>query len=138
MIPFKLKSIFLDSPQELQVRETSDQEIVILRVADHHPIQDEMNLHHFRVPKHSTVDIRYETIDHNHLLRIIFQLEQRKLSIQYFTWDDMEEYFKESPLHPDITESIFFQKILQSINFSGENHISYIVNTPQHLSDLPK
>lgn len=138
MIEFKLKCIYLKQKKKdsFQVKEDNPQDLVILRVGDQKP--GTSNYHHFRVPLHATVDIQYETLDQKSLLRIIFQLGQRNLTIQYFTWNETEHHYIEAPLENDIIQSLSFQTILQSISFSGANHFSYIVNSMQPLTDLVK
>lgn len=128
MNEYKLKSIYLqqNANSPLQVKENALRDLVILRVGDQH---------HFRVPTDATVDIRYEAIDQKSILRIIFQLKQRNLSIQYFTWKEDEQIFIDTPLDDKIIQSHAFQHILQSISFTGENHFSYLVNSLQRLSD---
>lgn len=137
MIEFKLKCIYVKQKKtdSLQVREANPQDLVILKVGDHK--LGKSNYHHFRVPLHATVDIQYETPDLKGLLRIIFQLDQRNLTIQYFTWNEIEQHYIEAPLENDIIQSLSFQTILQSISFSGDDHMSYIVNSLQRLTGLP-
>ncbi|PMC37389.1 hypothetical protein CJ195_11570 [Bacillus sp. UMB0899] len=135
MNKYKLKSIYLkqNANYPLQVKESSTQDLVILRIGDQQLGIN--NYHHFRVPIHATVDIRYEAIDQKSILRLIFQLDQRNLSIQYFTWKEDEQLYIDTPLDDNITQSQAFQHILQSVSFTGENHISYLVNSLQHLTD---
>ncbi len=135
MNEYKLKSIYLKQNANfpLHVKESSTQELVILRVGDQKVGIN--NYHHLRVPIHATVDIRYEATDQKSMLRLIFQLEQRNLTIQYFTWKEDEQLYIDTPLDDKITQSQAFQQILQSISFTGENHISYLVNSLQRFSD---
>jgi hypothetical protein len=136
MIEFKLKCIYLKQPNidSLQVKEAATQDLVILRVGDQE--LGPSNYHYFCVPLHATVDIQYETLNQQSLLRIIFQLEQRNLSIQYFTWNETEQHYIEVPLKNDIIQSLSFQTILQSISFSGDNHFSYVVNSLQRFTGV--
>jgi len=135
MNEYKLKSIYLqqNANSPLQVKENALRDLVVLRVGDQKVGTN--NYHHFRVPTDATVDIRYEAIDQKSILRIIFQLKQRNLSIQYFTWKEDEQLFIDTPLDDKIIQSHAFQHILQSISFTGENHFSYLVNSLQRLSD---
>lgn len=135
MSEYKLKSIYLkqNANNLLQVKENATQDLVVLRVGDQEVGTN--NYHHFRVPTDSTVDIRYEATDQKSILRIIFQLEQRNLSIQYFTWKEDEQVYIDTPLDDKVIQSHAFQHILQSISFKGENHVSYLVNSLQRLSD---
>ncbi|HZH63159.1 MAG TPA: hypothetical protein VEY70_27125 [Metabacillus sp.] len=132
---YKLKSIYLqqNANSPMHVKENATQDLVVLRVGDQEVGTN--NYHHFRVPKDATVDIRYEAIDQKSILRIIFQLEQRNLSIQYFTWKEDKQLYIDTPLDDKIIQSHAFQLILQSISFTGENHFSYLVNSLQRLSD---
>lgn len=132
MIEFRLKSIYLEkNPQ--RVRENCDGNLVILRVGDQEV--GTTNYHHFRVPVHATVDIQYLEHNLNSILRIIFQLEKSDLSIQYFTWNEDEKHYIDSPLHEEIIQSQSFQHILQSVSFTGKNHFSYVTNSLQRLTD---
>lgn len=137
MIEFKLKSIYLKHPntEALQVKEEATEELVILRVGDR-KLGISNYYHHFRVPLHATVDIQYVSLDQKSLLRIIFQLDHRNLTIQYFTWDETKQHYIEAPLEDEIIQSLSFQKILQSISFTGDKHFSYIVNSLQRLTDI--
>ena len=137
MKTYKLKSIYLkqNSNKAQLVKESSTQDLVVLRVGDQKVGTN--NYHHFRVPAHATVDIRYEAADQKSMLRLIFQLETKNLSIQYFTWKDEELRYIDTPLDDELTQSLAFQHILQSINFTGNNHYSYLVNSLQRLSDQP-
>ncbi|WP_226670527.1 hypothetical protein [Metabacillus litoralis] len=130
MMALKFKSI--KSDQHLKVRER-DNDDAILRLAE--KTLENTEYYHFRVPLDATVDIQYETFDKNNMLRIIFQLKQRKLSIQYFEWDDMKKHFTIAPLNDAVLSSYPFQSILQNINFTGEKHHSYVLNTQQPLQD---
>ncbi|MCM3443155.1 hypothetical protein [Metabacillus halosaccharovorans] len=135
MKKYKLKSIYLkqNADNPLQVKESATQDLVVLRVGDHEVGTN--NYHHFRVPVHATVDIRYEATDQKSILRFIFQQDQRNLSIQYFTRDKDEQHYIDTPLNDELIQSMAFQRILQSINFSGKNHFSYLVNPIQRLKD---
>lgn len=132
MVEFRLKSIYLEKDSQ-RVGESADGNLVILRVGDQEV--GTTNYHHFRVPVHATVDIRYLEQNLNSILRIIFQLEKSDLSIQYFTWNEDEKHYIDAPLHEEIIQSQSFQHILQSISFTGENHFSYVTNSLQRLTD---
>ncbi len=136
MNEYKLKSIYLqqNTNHSLQVKKNLTEDLVVLRVGDHKVGTN--NYHHFRVPIQATVDIRYEALDQKSMLRIIFQLKQRDLSIQYFTWKEDEQIYIDTPL-TRFNQSKAFQHILQSISFTGENHFSFLVNSLQRLSDQP-
>ena len=132
MVKFRLKSIYLEKDSQ-RVRENVDGNLVILRVGDQEI--GTTNYHHFRVPVHATVDIRYLEQNLNSILRIIFQLESNNLSIQYFTWNEDEKHYIDAPHHEEIIQSQSFQHILQSVSFTGENHFSYVTNSLQRLTD---
>lgn len=134
MIEFKLKCIYLKQPSDaFQVKETRTEELVNLRVGDYK--SGIANYHHFSVPLNATVDIQYESPDQKGLLKVIFQLVQRNLSMKYFIWDEGKKHYMETPLEKDILQSLSFQKILQSISFSGDNQFSFIVNSLQRTVD---
>ena len=136
MVEFKLKSLYLKQKKTdpLKVKETTTQDLVILRIGDYN--HGKSKYHHFHVPLHAIVEIQYETPDHNNLLRIVFQLNQRNLAIQYYTWNETEQHYIEAALENEIIHSLPFQAILQSISFSSDNHLSYIVNSLQPLTDI--
>lgn len=141
MNEFKLKNIYIkrQTKNQLYIREgrecsSKPEESVILRVGEQK--EGTSNFHHFRVPKDSTVDVMYETIDKLDLVRIQFKLVDRSLSIQFFSYDEQSHHYKEAPLDPEIIQSTSFQVILQSISFSSNLHFSYLVNTSRKLRDF--
>jgi hypothetical protein len=138
MVEFKLKSIYLKQRElnTLQVKEETTEELVILRIGE--PKQETSNYHHFRVPINALVELQYETIEHKDLLRIVFQLDRKNLSIQYYKWNEIDQNYQDAPLQNDIIHSLSFQNILQSISFSGNTHVSYIINPLQRYKNISK
>ncbi|MGM7721806.1 hypothetical protein [Metabacillus sp. Hm71] len=137
MILFKLKSLYVKQKkrESLQVNEKPAEGDIVLKIADFK--KGKQKDYYFLVPTQAIVEIHYETIDQKNLLRFVFYLEQRNLSIQYFTWNEVEQHYIEAPLKNEIIQSHSFQVILQSISYSGDQHISFIVNSIQRLTDLP-
>ena len=124
----KLKSISIKQKANYpeQVKESSAQELAILRISNQKVGTNDYR--HYRVPMHATVDIRYQAIDKKSMLRFVFQLDHQNLLIQYFTWKEDKQVYVDTPIDDKLTQSHAFQHILQSINFTGENHFSYLVN----------
>ncbi|MFC0272330.1 hypothetical protein ACFFIX_12885 [Metabacillus herbersteinensis] len=139
MNEFKLKNLYIKrQTNQLYIREgrewSKPEESVILRVGEQKA--GTSNFHHFRVPKNSTVDVLYETIDKLDMVRIQFNLMDRSLSLQFFSYDEESLHYIEAPLDPEIVQSQSFQVILQSISFSSNHHFSYLVNSSRKLRDL--
>lgn len=133
MIPFKLKSI--KSNQHTLSKRRNNKE-VILRLAER-TLVDTL-YYNYRVLLNATVEIQYETLDKNNILRITFQLKQKHLSFTYFEWDHLQNHFTQVPLDDETFSSYPIQSILHNLNFTGEKHFSYVMNSQQPLPDLSK
>lgn len=133
MIPFKLKSI--KSNQHTLSKRRNKKE-VILRLAER-TLVDTL-YYNYRILLNATVEIQYETFDKNNILRITFQLKQKNLSITYFEWDHLQHHFKQVPLDDETFSSYPIQSILHNLNFTGEKHFSYVMNSQQPLPDLER
>lgn len=121
---FKLKTVYF---QEKQIKAGKSYNHISLEAGDSQI---------FHIPAHMIVDMQYESTDQQHLLRIIFQLDTSKLTIQYFTWNESEQFYIEAPLTTSVLYSASFQSVLQNISFTGERHLSYLVtNTLQQLKN---
>jgi hypothetical protein len=129
MKTFKLRTITVKDLQVTGevVMERLDEAPLILKVGELNA--GKTKYYHFHVHRESTVEILYETKDKLQIVKIQFNLQENRMSINSFEWVEQANRYEETAIQKELIESPSFQSILQSISFSGNEQQSYLFHT---------
>lgn len=90
--------------------------------------KNELRYHHFTVPDDAIVDAYFQMKHNRSLFRFRFMLKQKKLYVQYFTYNEEADRYEEAVIDKRLRSSPAFSSLLGSVRFSGSNYFSFIIN----------